>query len=94
MGMKIRQCLKPDTTEDENTDLQRRLPVDNEIFQGFTRDANADTTDFFAADLDLNFTRMIDEHAVVAVRDVEGDAFVRLLAGRAPVLVPDADGLA
>ena len=91
--MQLRQWLNPDTTEDEKTDLQRRLPVDNEIFQGFTSNANADTTDFFAADLDFDFTRMIDEDTIVAVGDVERDTFVGLIAGGATVLVPQTDGL-
>jgi hypothetical protein len=38
--------------------------------------------------------RIVDEHAVAAVRQVERDVLVRLLARRAAVRVPDVDRLA
>ena len=73
--------------------LERCRAVDDKVLEALACDADADTADLLAADLDFDFTGVVDEDTVAAVGDVEGHAFVGLVGGGSAVLVPDADGL-
>lgn len=76
------------------TCLKRCRAVDDEVLKALALDADANTADLLAADLDLDLTGMVDEDTVSAVGDVEGHTFVGLVARGSTVLVPNADSLA
>ena len=75
-------------------DLLRRRPVDDEVFETFAFERKLDAGHFLGGDFERDRAGLVDEHAVAAVGEVEGDILVGLLAGRAAILVPDFDDLA
>lgn len=73
--------------------FERCLSVDDEVFQTLACNAHADPADLLAADFDFDLARMVNEDTVVAVGDVERDAFVSLFTRSSSILVPDANRL-
>ncbi len=67
---------------------------DNEVLQSFALHRELHAFDGLRAELVRHGSRVVDEHSVAAVGEVEGDVLVRLLAAGAAVGVPDVDGLA
>ena len=65
--------------------LEWRRPVDHEVFQIAVGHRHVDSGNLLTPNLDLNFTRVVDEDTVVPVGDIEGDTLVCLVAGRATI---------
>ena len=74
--------------------LFRSRAVDDEVLQVFPFDAELHLRDFFGADFERDALRMIHQHAVAAVSQVERDIFIRLFGTGAAVFVPGFDRLA
>lgn len=70
--------------------LQRCITINEEVLQALVCNADADPTDLFTTDLNFHLAGMVDENTVTSVRNIEWDAFVRLLAGSASVSIPYA----
>ena len=66
----------------------RRRAVDDEVLEVFAFNAELDFRDFLRAHLEGDALRMVDQHAVAAVGQIERDIFVGLLGAGAAVLVP------
>ena len=73
--------------------LGGRRPGDHEVLERLARDRELHLLDRLGSDLERDVPRVVHEHAVPAVREVERHVLVGLLAGRAAVGVPDVDGL-
>ncbi len=65
----------------------RRRAVDDEVLEVFAFNAELDFRDFLRAHLEGDALRMVDQHAVAAVGQIERDIFVGLLGAGAAVLV-------
>ncbi len=74
-------------------DLLRGRAVDDEELQRLVLDAELDLAYRLGAHLVADLARVVDEDAVAAVGQVEGDVLVRLLAAGAAVSLPDVDHL-
>ena len=70
-------------------DLLGRGPMDHQIFQRLAGHAELHPRHRLGADLERDQPRVIDEHAVPAVGQVERHVLVRLFAAGAAVGVPD-----
>lgn len=93
--MMIRHVIRLAYQQNEYyTHLQRCRTVNNEVFQAFPSDTHADPAHFLASNLDLDLSRMVDENAVIPIRNVKRYAFVGLFTGCPTVLVPYTDTLA
>ena len=73
--------------------LFRGRAVDDEILQVLAFDAELHLRDFLGADFERNALRMVNQHAVAAVSQIERDIFVRLFGAGAAVFVPGVDRL-
>ena len=89
-----RQCRTPGKPGIAVQHLFRGRAVDNEVLQVFTFDAELHLRDFLGADFERDALRMIHQHAVAAVGQIERDIFVRLFGAGAAVFVPGVDRLA
>ena len=74
--------------------LFRRRAVDHEVFEIFPFHAELHFGDLLGTDFKRDIFRMIHQHAVAAVGQVERDIFVGLLGAGAAVAVPGFDRLA
>jgi hypothetical protein len=63
-----------------NTDIQRCLAINDEVFQRLSSDADTNSAYFFTSHLYFNFARMVDKYTIIPVSDVEWDAFISLFA--------------
>ena len=75
-------------------DLFGCRPVDDEVLQALPRHRELHPLDSLGADLVGDVPRVVDQHAIAAVRQVERNVLVGLLARGAAVGVPDVDDLA
>src|SRR5690606_8954534 len=67
---------------------------DKEVLQRFSGYGELHPFHRFAADLERHMPRVVDEHAVAAIGEIERDVLVRLFAGGPTVRVPDIHRLA
>src|SRR5665647_2934755 len=75
-------------------DLFGRRPVDDEVLKALPGNGELHALNGLRADLVGDVARMVDQHAIAAVRQVERDVLVGLLARGAAVCVPDVHDLA
>ncbi len=66
----------------------RRRAIDHEVLKVFTFHAKLDFRDLLRAHLEGDALRVIDQHAVAAVGQVERNVFIGLLGAGAAVFVP------
>ena len=75
-------------------DARDVLAADDEILHPLARNDEGDLGDRLGRDLKIHLFGVVDEHAVPAVGDVEGDGLVRVFGAGAAVAVPHLDALA
>ncbi len=71
----------------------RRRTVDDEVLKRLAGHAEPDTRDLLRADLERDALRMVHQHPVAAIAQVEGHVLVGELGRRAAVRVPHLDRL-
>jgi hypothetical protein len=70
--------------------LKRCFAIDQEILETLASDANTNTTDFLASDLNFDLTGVIDKDTVTSVRDVEWNTLVSLVGRCTAITIPNA----